>query len=112
MFFLSVISALNPVINFFTYYYLGLNKTASKSFESVAGNAWRGINPSAESIGEFFAFVILFTLLVAIHKKNFSLSKYEVVLLLVNLFGLIRSNNFAAVISLIIFGFLLFLLFT
>jgi len=110
VFFLSVISALNPVINFFTYYYLGLNKTASKSFESVAGNAWRGINPSAESIGEFFAFVILFTLLVAIYKKNFSLSKYEVVLLLVNFFGLIRSNNFAALISLIIFGFLLFFL--
>ena len=110
VFFLSVISALNPVINFFTYYYLGLNKTASKSFESVAGNAWRGINPSAESIGEFFAFVILFTLLIAIHKKNFSLSKYEVVLLLINFFGLVRSNNFAAFISLIIFGFLLFFL--
>ncbi|GIR19930.1 hypothetical protein CM15mP35_01910 [bacterium] len=51
--FFSILSALNPVINFFTYYYFGLNKTASKTFSSVAGNAWRGISSSAEAVGEF-----------------------------------------------------------
>jgi len=106
----SVISALHPAINFLTYYYLGLNKTASKTFESVEGNAWRGISPSAESIGEFYAFVILLTIVIAIYKKNYSLSVYEVCFLLINCFGLYKSNNFAALISLIVFTFLLFLL--
>ena len=62
----SAISAVTPATNFFTYYYLGLTKTASKTFESVAGNAWRGISPSAESIGEFYAFVILLSFLTEI----------------------------------------------
>lgn len=106
----SVISALHPAVNFLTYYYLGLNKTASKTFESVEGNAWRGISPSAESIGEFYAFVILLTLVIAIYKKNYSLSVYEVCFLIINCFGLYKSNNFAALISLIVFTFLLFLL--
>ena len=53
---LSIVSALNPFFNFLTYYYLGLNKTASKTFDAVAGNAWRGISSSAESIGEFLCF--------------------------------------------------------
>jgi len=106
----SVISALHPVINFLTYYYLGLNKTASKTFESVEGNAWRGISPSAESIGEFYAFVILLTLVIAIYKKNYTLTVYEVCFLLINCFGLYKSNNFAALISLIVFTFLLLLL--
>ena len=103
----SAISALTPATNFFTYYYLGLTKTASKTFESVAGNAWRGISPSAESIGEFYAFVILLSFVTAIYKKNYSLSIYEVFFLLLNCFGLYKSNNFAALISLILFIFLL-----
>ena len=106
----SVISALHPAVNILTYYYLGLNKTASKTFEPVEGNAWRGISPSAESIGEFYAFVILLTLVIAIYKKEYSLSVYEVCFLLINCFGLYKSNNFAALISLIVFTFLLFLL--
>ncbi len=103
----SAISALTPATNFFTYYYLGLTKTASKTFESVAGNAWRGISPSAESIGEFYAFVILLSFVTAIYKKNYRLSIYEVFFLLLNCFGLYKSNNFAALISLILFIFLL-----
>ena len=106
----STISALNPAINFFTYYYLGLTKTASKTFESVAGNAWRGISPSAESIGEFYAFVILLSVITAIYKKSYNLSIYEIFFLLLNCFGFYKSNNFAALISLIVFIFLLFLL--
>ena len=31
-----------------------------RSLESIEGNTWRGIAPSAEGMGEFYAFVILF----------------------------------------------------
>ena len=99
--FFSLISAFNPVINFFTYYYFGLNKTASKTFDPVAGNAWRGISPSAEAIGEFFAFTVLFTLFVTVYKKA-KLSILEICLLLVNLYGLYKSNNFAAATSMLV----------
>tara|TARA_B100001248_G_scaffold240523_1_gene206544 strand:- start:5068 stop:7017 length:1950 start_codon:yes stop_codon:yes gene_type:complete len=99
--FFSLISAFNPVINFFTYYYFGLNKTASKTFDPVAGNAWRGISPSAEAIGEFFAFIVLFTLFVTVYKKA-KLSILEICLLLVNLYGLYKSNNFAAATSMLV----------
>jgi len=108
----SAISALNPAINFFTYYYLGLTKTASKTFESVAGNAWRGISQSAESVGEYYAFVILLSFVIAIYKRNYKLSIYEVFFLLLNCFGLYKSNNFAAFITLLVFIlFLYFLVF-
>ncbi len=106
----SIISALNPVINFLTYFYLGLNKTASKTFESVAGNAWRGISPSAESIGEFFALIILITVLICIYENNFKLSTSEFILLIINCYGLLKSNNFAAFISLISIIILFFIL--
>jgi len=106
----SAISALNPATNFFSYYYLGLTKTASKTFESVAGNAWRGISPSAESVGEYYAFVILLSFVIAIYKRNYTLSIYEVFFLLINCFGLYKSNNFAALITLLVFIFLLYFL--
>tara|TARA_B100001287_G_scaffold276665_1_gene288569 strand:- start:3077 stop:5017 length:1941 start_codon:yes stop_codon:yes gene_type:complete len=100
--FFSILSALNPVINFFTYYYFGLNKTASKTFSSVAGNAWRGISSSAEAVGEFFAFVILFTIIHSLYEKNYKYKSFEIFLILVNIYGLYRSNNFSALISMIV----------
>jgi len=95
----SLVSTLNPIYNFLTYYYLGLNKTASKTFESVAGNAWRGISPSAETIGEFFMFIIIFTIFTnKIYIKN-KFNLLEIFLLSVIIFGLYRSNNFSAFLS-------------
>ena len=96
---LSIVSALNPFFNFLTYYYLGLNKTASKTFDAVAGNAWRGISSSAESIGEFYAFTILLSVITFLYKKDAKLTKFEVSLILINIYGLIKANNFAAIIS-------------
>ena len=106
--FFSLISAVSPVINFFTYYYLGLNKTASKTFDPVAGNAWRGISSSAEAIGEFYAFVILFTIFTSVYKKM-KLSPLEICLLLINIYGLYKSNNFAAMTSMLIVILLFFI---
>ena len=49
----------------------------------------------------------MLSFVTAIYKKNYSLSIYEVFFLLLNCFGLYKSNNFAALISLILFIFLL-----
>lgn len=99
---LSIISATGPLQNLYTYYYLGLNKRASSTFESVSGNAWRGISPTAEGVGEFFAFTILFVITLSLKNKDFKLSYVQSFLLLFNLYGLYRSNNAAASLSMIL----------
>lgn len=99
--FFSMISAVNPILNFLSYYFLGLNKTASKTFNSVAGNAWRGISPSAEMIGELFGISLLILYIIVIHDKKIKLSISNYFLIFVNLYGLYKSNNFAVVVLLI-----------
>jgi len=97
----GIISATNNISNFFSYYYLGLNKFGMRTLESVVGNSWRGITPSAEGVGEFFGFVILFTIMTSFIKKKIP-SKTELILLVINLYGLYKSNNFAALAALVI----------
>ena len=60
---LGISGALNTYFNFFNYYFLGQNKVGMKSLSSVAGNTWRGLSSSAESIGEFYgvAIILFFT---------------------------------------------------
>lgn len=99
---LSIISATGPIQNLFTYYYLGLNKRASSTFDSVSGNAWRGISSSAEAVGEFFAFTVLLVITVALTSKSFRIGFFQQSLILVNLYGLYRSNNFAATFSMLL----------
>ena len=48
------LSAYSSIFNLFSYYYFGLNKRAMTEISSISGNTWRGLAPSAESIGEFF----------------------------------------------------------
>ena len=72
-----------------------------RSFQSIEGNTWRGIAPSAEGMGEFFAFTILFILLFLINNK-INLNKSEIALFLIVFYGLLRTNNFAALISLLV----------
>ena len=100
IFLLGVISSFSIFANYIIYYFFGLNKFPMRSFQSIEGNTWRGIAPSAEGMGEFFAFTILFILLFLINKK-ISLYKYEIVTSLVVFYGLLRTNNFAALISLL-----------
>jgi len=66
----GIFSAINPFVNFYTYYFFGLNKTAMKSLSSTDGNTWRGLASSAEAAGEFFAFTVLFVVLLYFSKKN------------------------------------------
>jgi len=98
---LGFISSLNSILNLITFYTLGLNKYAMRTMESVEGSAWRGISPSAELVGEFFAFVLLFFGLLLI-KYKYSISKIYILFIVVNLYGLYRSNNRSATMLLLI----------
>ncbi len=100
IFLMGVVSSFSIFANYITYYFFGLNKFPMRSFQSIEGNTWRGIAPSAEGMGEFFAFTILFILLFLINSK-ISLNKYEIVMFLVVFYGLLRTNNFAALTSLL-----------
>ena len=101
---IGVLSSLNSVINFFTYYYLGLNKLGIQQFTSIEGNTWRGLSASAEGVGEFYCFVILFSIIYNyLNKRKFTL--FEVTLIVFIAYGLFRSNNFAAFTSLVLFFF-------
>ena len=57
---IGILSSFNRILNFYFYYYLGLNKFGMKSFESIQGNTWRGLSSSAEAVGEYFIFIIIF----------------------------------------------------
>ena len=62
------------------------------SLESIEGNTWRGIAPSAEGMGEFFGFVILFSLLTNFYFKK-KLNYLDFLLLFINILGL-RDKGF------------------
>ena len=103
------ISSISSVFNFFSFYYLGLNKRAMSQLSSISGNTWRGLSPSAESIGEFFAFGIFLFLFLAV-KKQIKINALYFVLLLINMVGLLRANNVAAILSItVLFGLFVFI---
>ena len=105
---IGIASSVYNYFNYLSYYYLGLNKLGMKSFDSIEGNTWRGISPSAEAAGEYFAIVILFWIVInklQLHK----ITKPEIILVIINLYGLYRSNNFAATVSLVIITVVFFL---
>ena len=93
--FFGLIGSINSLLNTFIFYIFGLNKNASSTLEGVVGNAWRGLSPSAELIGEYFAFAILLFALNKITTKE-KVNVVEFSLLVINLFGLYRSHNRAA----------------
>ncbi len=98
---LGILGSSFPIINFFNFYLFGQNKRGMKEFSSIAGNTWRGYSASAESIGEFFGLIILLVAYLLIYKKT-KLNYSYLTLLLPIIYGLYRSNNFAAISSLIL----------
>ena len=92
------LAASDKLINYFSFYFLGLNKYGMRSIESIAGNTWRGIAPSAEGVGEFYAFVILFSVIYS-YEKKLNFNYFDLLLILFPIIGLVRSNNFAAISS-------------
>lgn len=103
---LGLLGAAFPIYNFFNFIIFGQNKRGIDSLASVDGNTWRGFSASAESIGEFFAFTLLF-FFIMVYLKKFEISKYSALLLILPIYGLYKSNNFAAVLSLILVSFVI-----
>ena len=92
-----------PIMNFFNYYVFGQNKRGMKEFSSIEGNTWRGFSSSAESIGEFYGVVLLMIFIILFNKLDSV--KLIYILTVPIIYGLYRSNNFAAFISLLFFIF-------
>ena len=85
--------------NYFNYILFGQNKKGINKLESIAGNTWRGFSQSAESIGEFYGFILLFILFYLFNNNSINLEKRDLGMLSLILFGLYRTNNFAAISS-------------
>ena len=98
---LGLLGGSYPIVNFLNYFIFGQNKRGMKDLSSIAGNTWRGFSASAESIGEFFAFIILFCLIYGF-KSKVTFSKFEYLCFFAVSFGLYKSNNFAAISSLVL----------
>ena len=100
---IGYLSSSMPFINFMSYYYFGLTKYGTDN-QNLFGvdiwgttEAWRGLFPSAESIGEFFALGLL---VIFLYKKE-KLKKIEYLLIPVSILGLLLSNNKASFVLLI-----------
>ena len=95
------LGAYSPLQNFFNYLFFGQNKRGINKLSSVDGNTWRGFSASAESIGEFYGFVILFCFLT-LYLKKMKLNISLLLLIILPFYGLYKSNNFAAMVSLFV----------
>lgn len=103
---LSILSASTPIFNFLTYYYFGLTKYATDNQDLFGRNewaekiAWRGMFPSAETLGELFAFTLLIFIICFINKIETKVLLYFFSIF--SLIGLYVSNNKAAFFSLVV----------
>lgn len=100
----GVLGAISPLYNFFNYIFFGQNKRGIDTLSSIAGNTWRGFSSSAESIGEFYGFVILFYFL-SIYLGKVKINKIHFLLIILPIYGLYKSNNFAVILSLLLICF-------
>ena len=98
---LGLLGASSNLLNFLNFYIFGQNKTGMRTFESVAGNTWRGFSASAESAGEFYGFILILYFLCSVYRK-ISFAYLDAPMLAIVMFGLYKTNNFAALISLLV----------
>ena len=103
----GIFSSLNQVANFVFSFMLGQNKRGMRSLDSIDGNTWRGMLPSAELGGEFYGIAILLTIYLVL-KQETNLNFFRIMALFICSYGMLRSNNFAAFSTLIIFGLSMF----
>jgi len=96
------LGSLSNLLNFLNFYTFGQNKYGMETVRSIAGNTWRGFSASAESLGEFYGFIILFYFLCFYFNK-IEARFWDLPLFVVVMFGLYRTNNFAAIFSITIF---------
>ena len=97
----GLLGANSNLINFLNFYIFGQNKTGMRTFESIAGNTWRGFSASADSAGEFYGFILILYFLCSVYRK-ISFRYLDVPMLAIVLFGLYKTNNFAAALSLLV----------
>ena len=94
------LSSSMPAVNFFTTYFFGLTKSGTTNQNLFEINfwgervAWRGLFPSAETIGEFFGLSILIFVLYCFKEKKYKLT--DVSMFFLSLVGLYASDNKAA----------------
>ncbi|MDB4249780.1 hypothetical protein N9851_01625 [Acidimicrobiia bacterium] len=97
----GLLGANSNLLNFLNFYIFGQNKTGMRTFESIDGNTWRGFSASAESAGEFYGFVIILYFLCFFYRKV-SFAYLDAPMLVIVMFGLYKTNNFAALLSLVL----------
>lgn len=107
LFVFGTLGSTSPLFNFFNNHFFGQNKRGISNLTSIEGNTWRGFSASAESLGEFYGFVIVFFVILYI-KHKIPLPKYEKFMLLFVIIGLYRTNNFAVMSSLLLIIFIFF----
>jgi len=100
----GVIAANFPLFNFYFSYFSGQHKLGTTEKNLFSFNewgefiAWRGVFPSAETAGEFFAFNILLYFIFT----NFKFRRVkDIIYLIFPFIGLILSNNRTAIYLLI-----------
>ncbi len=100
---LGYVGAANPIFNFMNFYYFGQQKVGTNNSNPFLLNqwserlSWRGFSSSAETIGEFFALVVILGILKIVNDKKTTLIESSI--LVFSLFGLFLSNNRAASLS-------------
>lgn len=102
IFIIGNIAATNKLLNYLSFYFLGLNKFSIRSLDSVEGNTWRGLAPSAEGMGEFYGFVLLFSIIISFEKK-IEIKIFDYINLIVCIFALLKTNNASVTILLLVF---------
>jgi hypothetical protein len=107
----GLISSNFPSLNFFTSYYLGLQRNVVELTNPFAFDefgvkiSWRGISPSSETIGEFFGICLLLNFFEILQKSK--LEKYNYIGVIFSGIGLYFSDNRTSIV--IIFFVILFL---
>jgi len=98
---LGVIGTFSSFYNQVIFLIFGQTKKGMLTLESIAGNTWRGFSPSAELIGEFYGIgIIIFFYSVIISKNKPTFKDY--IFLPFCFYGIFKSNNFAAMVSMIL----------
>ncbi len=110
MMFVGVMSSNIPIINFFSYYFFGLQRYGEEKNTPFAFSqdvyelkiSWRGIFPSSETVGEFYGLVLLILLFWIVKTSKLRLIDYLGVMSAS--LGLYFSDNRTAIVLVFIFS--------
>ena len=87
-------------MNTLNYYFFGQNKLGMKTLDSIAEIHGGGII-SAESIGEFYFYGLLFFIIVYFN-KNLRFHRYHILSVILILYGAFKANNVASLVSFVL----------